>query len=259
MDTLCSGDVLLADALYCNSFMIASLEGAGIDVLFAQHGASITDFRREKGPAKGDHIVHWQRPYVRPKWMTREQYADVPKQITVWEVDVNGQILVTTMIDHRQESKGELSRLYAMRWNVELDLRNIKTTWEMKVRLCALGRAREVPAGTGLVRFHSHRYPSLGFNPKLDSAGRVATGVWRRQGAPLAYDRKRTSLCDHSSERAVAGDPIRAIRVRRAHRMHPSRRFPARLRANPRVQHRGQTRGLGPDGKRPRKSAQLGS
>lgn len=136
MDTLCGGDVLLADALYCNYFMIASLQAAGVDVLFAQHGARNTDFRRGKALAKRDHIVHWQKPYVRPKWMTREQYAAFPKQITVREVDVNGQILVTTMISHRQVRKGELSQLYAMRWNVELDLRNIKTTLEMEVLSC---------------------------------------------------------------------------------------------------------------------------
>ena len=136
MDTLCSGDVLLADALYCNYFMIASLQTAGVDVLFAQHGARLTDFRRGKTLAKRDHIVRWQKPDVRPKWMTREQYAAFPKEITVREVVVNGQILVTTMTDHRQVRKGELSRLYAMRWNVELDLRNIKTTLEMEVLSC---------------------------------------------------------------------------------------------------------------------------
>lgn len=136
MDTLCSGDVLLADALYCNYFMIASLQTAGVDVLFAQHGARLTDFRRGKTLAKRDHIVRWQKPDVRPKWMTREQYAAFPKEITVREVAVNGQILVTTMTDHRQVRKGELSQLYAMRWNVELDLRNIKTTLEMEVLSC---------------------------------------------------------------------------------------------------------------------------
>jgi hypothetical protein len=32
--------------------------------------------------------------------------------------------------------KGELSKLYATRWNVELDLRNIKTTLKMEVLSC---------------------------------------------------------------------------------------------------------------------------
>ena len=136
LGTLHAGDVLLADALYCNYFMIASLQAAGVDVLFEQHGSRSTDFRRGKALAKRDHIVRWQKPRVRPEWMTRQQYAAFPEEITVREVKVNSQVLVTTMTDHRQVRKSELSQLYAMRWNVELDLRNIKTTLDMEVLSC---------------------------------------------------------------------------------------------------------------------------
>lgn len=37
------GDVMLADALYCNYFLIATLMAAGVDVLFEQNGSRITD------------------------------------------------------------------------------------------------------------------------------------------------------------------------------------------------------------------------
>ena len=40
-----TGNVLLADALYCNYFMIAGLQAMYVDALFEQHGARITDFR----------------------------------------------------------------------------------------------------------------------------------------------------------------------------------------------------------------------
>ena len=40
------GDVMLADALYCNYFLIAALVARGVDVLFEQNGSRITDFRR---------------------------------------------------------------------------------------------------------------------------------------------------------------------------------------------------------------------
>jgi hypothetical protein len=39
----CPGDVMLADALYCNYFLIATLMAAGVDVLFEQNGSRITD------------------------------------------------------------------------------------------------------------------------------------------------------------------------------------------------------------------------
>ena len=40
------GEVMLADALYCNYFLIVTLQAAGVDVLFEQNGSRTTDFRR---------------------------------------------------------------------------------------------------------------------------------------------------------------------------------------------------------------------
>ncbi len=45
-------------------------------------------------------------------------------------------MLVTKLRDHRRVSKDDLSQLYARRWNVELDLRNLKTTTGMDVLRC---------------------------------------------------------------------------------------------------------------------------
>ena len=67
------GDVMLADALYCNYFLIATLMAKGVDVLFEQHGSRITDFRRGKSLGTRDHIVRWPKPAARPEWMTPEQ------------------------------------------------------------------------------------------------------------------------------------------------------------------------------------------
>lgn len=130
------GDVMLADALYCNYFLIATLQAAGVDALFEQHGARITDFRRGQKLGERDHLVCWRKPKNRPEWMSREEYDAFPEQITVREVKVNGQILATTMLDHHQVAKGELSELYAQRWNVELDLRNLKATLGLAVLSC---------------------------------------------------------------------------------------------------------------------------
>ena len=47
------------------------------------------------------------------------------------------------MIDARKTSKQELSQLYAQRWNVELDLRNIKTTMGMDVIHCQTAQMNE--------------------------------------------------------------------------------------------------------------------
>jgi Transposase DDE domain len=130
-----AGDVILADAFYCNYFVIATLQAGGVDAVFEQHGGRITDFRRGKQLGTREHCVRWSKP-ARPPWMTREQYKAFPEQLMVREVKTAGRVLVTTMLDHRRVRKQELSQLYCRRWSVELDLRNIKVTLGVDVLSC---------------------------------------------------------------------------------------------------------------------------
>ena len=143
LDGFNPGDVMLADALYCNYFLIAALMAKGVDVLFEQNGSRITDFRRGQSLGTRDHIVRWPKPATRPEWMTPEQYANAPDAITLREVKVAHQVLVTTLLDHRRVRKADLSALYARRWNVELDLRNLKTTTGMDVLSCQTPQMNE--------------------------------------------------------------------------------------------------------------------
>lgn len=68
--------------------------------------------------------------------MTPEQFANAPDAITLREARVAHQVLVTTVLDHRRVDKADLAALYARRWNVELDLRNLKTTMGMDILSC---------------------------------------------------------------------------------------------------------------------------
>jgi hypothetical protein len=132
---LCAGEVLLGDALYCNYFLIALLQGAGVEVLFEQHVARHTDFRRGRRLGPRDHRVMWHKP-ERPDWMSPQQYVAMPERLTVRELKVGRRILVTTLLQPRTAPRAELGKLYQQRWNVELDLRNIKTTLGLQVLSC---------------------------------------------------------------------------------------------------------------------------
>lgn len=68
--------------------------------------------------------------------MSLEQYRGYPDEILVREAKVDGQVLVTTMHNARAVPKGEPAALYARRWHIELDIRNIKTTLGMEVLRC---------------------------------------------------------------------------------------------------------------------------
>lgn len=129
------GDVMLADSDYCSYFLIAALTARGVDFVFEQHGARHTDFRRGEKLGSRDHVVTWSRP-AKPEWMTPQEYAGFPTQLTVREVKVGKKILVTSFSKPREVSKRELGELFCQRWNVELDLRNIKTTLGMDELSC---------------------------------------------------------------------------------------------------------------------------
>jgi len=137
-----SGDVVLADSLYCNYFLVATLIEAGVDIVFEQHGGRTTDFRRGLSLGKLDHLVRWKKNKNRPPWMTRQHYASLPDYIMMREVKVGSRVLVTTL-KQREVCKRELNKLYQRRWNVELDLRNIKTTLGMEVLSCQTPQMNE--------------------------------------------------------------------------------------------------------------------
>lgn len=129
------GEIVLADALLASWWIIEALRRGRADVLMAQHGARITDFRRGKRLGKCDHIVQWPRP-KKPHGMSEEQYARYPAFITLREVKLNAGILVTTLLDARAFPRQELGALYKMRWNIEVDFRTIKDTLQMDVLRC---------------------------------------------------------------------------------------------------------------------------
>lgn len=115
--------------------------GAVLEAALGPHagkGHSELDLMRGQWLGERDYAVRWSKPLARPKWMTPQQYRAFPDGLSVRKVKVDGRVLVTTLYDARRVSKGELSALYARRWQVELDIRNIKTTLGMEVLRCQI-------------------------------------------------------------------------------------------------------------------------
>jgi putative transposase len=136
LDRFQPGDVFLGDCAYCAYFLLALLLARGVDVVTRQHQRRRTDFRRGQRLGQEDHVVVWERP-ARPEWMDEETYATIPQTLTVRElkvhVDVPGfrvqeLIVVTTLTDAERYPQEEIAKLFRLRWHVELDLRNIKTS-----------------------------------------------------------------------------------------------------------------------------------
>jgi len=135
LPTFTRGDIVIADSYYCGYFMIAGLIAQGVDILMPQHHLRLTDFRRGQRLGVRDHRVTWARPQ-RPDWMDEATYATMPESLTMREVRAAGRTLVTTLVDACTVTKPALAELYATRWQVELDLRAIKTVMQMDILRC---------------------------------------------------------------------------------------------------------------------------
>jgi len=138
LDTLEADDILLGDAFYPTYFLLCDLVQRGIDGVFEQYGARkrSTDFRTGKRLGTRDHLIVLDKPKKKPQWMTQEAYDQAPATLKVREFKAGGKIMVTTFLDSEAAPKHELKVLYRRRWNVELDLRNIKTTLGMERLRC---------------------------------------------------------------------------------------------------------------------------
>ena len=101
------------------------------------------DFRRGKRLGKKDHIVRWSKPFVR--WMDKQSRKALPDFLEVRECCISIQqpgfrsetiVVVTTLLDAFEFTKEDIAEIYFRRWNVELDLRSIKSVMQMDMLRC---------------------------------------------------------------------------------------------------------------------------
>jgi hypothetical protein len=158
-------DVMLGDRAFCSFAHLALCRKRWLHGLFRAHQKQIIDFRPgrpharpgDKAPAgtprsrwvkrlgKHDQLVEYYKPAKRPSWMTEKEYAELPETLVVRELRIEIQepgcrveqiTLVTTLLDSKRYSKRSLGKLYARRWQVEVDLRHLKQTLKLDVLRC---------------------------------------------------------------------------------------------------------------------------
>src|SRR5262245_16818155 len=106
-DGLEGGDVVLGDRGFCSYAHLALLVQRGLHAVFRIHQRQVVDFtpgrpQAKRGPCKdsaalphsrwvraqgdADQVVVWFKPRQKPVWMTAEEYAALPAEITVREL-----------------------------------------------------------------------------------------------------------------------------------------------------------------------------
>jgi hypothetical protein len=166
-EDLVPGDVVLGDRGVCSYAHLTLLLQRSLFAVFRIHQKQIVDFtpgrpHAKRGPChkdapglprsrwvlaqgQSDQIVVWFKPKKKPVWMSPEDYAALPEEITVRELRyrvetpgfrVSEVTLVTTLLEAAIYPAAELAELYFRRWQVEVNFKHIKITMKMDVLHC---------------------------------------------------------------------------------------------------------------------------
>ena len=133
-------DIILGDRGCCSYAEIATLLERGVDTVFRVNATKKVDFRQGTHIETYDHIDTWVRPNHKVRWMTSEEYRQLPDDLSLREVRYlihtpgfrsKKVTLITTLLDANIYTKSDLASLYFRRWETEVNLRHLKTTMKM--------------------------------------------------------------------------------------------------------------------------------
>jgi hypothetical protein len=139
---LVPGDVLLGDRAFCSYADLIFIKNHGCDAVFRKHQGRQNQIKKGKRIGSSDQLITWHKPKTRPKGLSKEEFFALPKTLTLREVHyyifipgfrTQQVTLITTLLDANVYSWQELLKIYEFRWQVELDLKHIKTTLGMDV------------------------------------------------------------------------------------------------------------------------------
>ena len=139
------GDVILADRGFCGFAEYYFLLGRGVDCVMRNHQRRKSGQNVQKVFGPGDRLIVWRKAPQAPDWVGKRRWKRVPDWMLLREIEfqvaargfrVRRIVLATTLLDPVAYPAEEVADLYRRRWQVELFLRDIKTTLDMDVLRC---------------------------------------------------------------------------------------------------------------------------
>jgi len=139
-----NNDLLLGDRAFCTYEMIALARRQCAHVLMRLNGKreQHLDWREGRKLNSYERIVTWKRPFRSAlPHLSQKEWEQLPDHMEVRLVKLSfenryGQkddlVVVTTLLDHERYDGIELADLYARRWDIEVKLRDLKTTLQME-------------------------------------------------------------------------------------------------------------------------------
>jgi len=148
--------ILLADRAFCSYEIIHRSKSKGMHTVMRLHQMRAKGFTLRKGKriGKNERLVVWKKPVKKPEHceLSAEEWQELDDEmpmriIACWFVDRDGRkkrlLLATTLLDNKTYDWLDVANLYATRWDIEVRLRDVKTTMqleELKVRTPDMAR-----------------------------------------------------------------------------------------------------------------------
>ena len=138
-------DVLLGDSAFCSYADFFWLQQRGCDAVIRKHNGRCQRLKGGFIVAKNDKILTWHKPKTCPRGLTKKEFAALPKTQQIREVfysieqpgfRTQSVSLITTLLDIDTFPTVALTQLYRSRWDVELDIKHLKTSLGMDILRC---------------------------------------------------------------------------------------------------------------------------
>lgn len=139
------GDVLLGDRAFCTYELIALLREKGAHAVMRLHQArhAKLDWRKGKKVSAIERLIVWKKPRLQPagSTMDAETWRALPEELVLRYIKLGYEdrcgtkrmlVIVTTLLDDVKYDALEVASLYVRRWDIELKLRDVKTTLGME-------------------------------------------------------------------------------------------------------------------------------
>ncbi len=139
-----ANDILVYDRAGGNFVLAAQLKRMKVDLISRALKRHI-DWRRGKRLGNNDRFCVWEKGSHKPAYLTPEQWAALPRQISVRVIKIKVErkgcrtlelTLMTTLSDPVEYPAGEVAEAYLRRWRLELCLDDLKTTLGMDTLRC---------------------------------------------------------------------------------------------------------------------------
>lgn len=134
--------VIVGDSNFDSYYDLAALVERKVNCVFGINGTRNNPFADQDMPQSGETTKVLARPKFDHNRISREAWEKLPATITIriisFQVEGRSEqkVIVTTLLDQQEYPAGEIAELYALRWEVELDIRCLKSVMDLADMRC---------------------------------------------------------------------------------------------------------------------------